>query len=58
MERWRVLPFRVVEGSLYVASPDLPSPAMTVALEPFSALPIRFHLMAPAEFEKFREAVL
>jgi adsorption protein B len=58
VKRWRVLPFRVVEGSLYVASPDLPSPAMTVALEPFSALQMRFHLMAPAEFEKLTESLL
>jgi adsorption protein B len=58
VERWRVLPFRVVEGSLYVASPDLPSPAMTAALQPWSALPIRFHLMTSAEFEKLSEALL
>jgi bacteriophage N4 adsorption protein B len=58
VERWRVLPFRVVEGSLYVASPDLPSPAMTVALEPYSTLQMRFHLMAPAEFEKLTESLL
>jgi adsorption protein B len=58
VERWRVLPFRVVEGSLYVASPDLPSPAMTAALQQWSALPMRFHLMTSAEFEKLSEALL
>ncbi len=58
VERWRVLPFRVVEGSLHVASPDLPSPEMTLALQPFTALPIRFHLIPPAEFEKLEQALL
>jgi adsorption protein B len=58
VERWRVLPFRIVEGSLHVASPDLPSPEMTVALAPFSALEMRFHLMAPADFEKLTAALL
>ncbi len=58
VEQWRVLPFRVVESHLHVASPELPSPEMTVTLRQFTTLPVRFHLMAPAEFEKFREAVL
>jgi adsorption protein B len=58
VEQWRVLPFRVVESHLHVASPELPSPEMTVTLRQFTTLQVRFHLMAPTEFEKFREAVL
>jgi bacteriophage N4 adsorption protein B len=58
VEQWRVLPFRVVESHLHVASPELPSPEMTVTLRQFTTLPVRFYLMAPAEFEKLREAVL
>lgn len=58
VDRWRVLPFRVVDGSLYLASPELPSPQMTADLRSFTALEMRFHLIAPAEFEKLAEALL
>jgi adsorption protein B len=58
IERWRVVPFRIVEGSLFLASPELPSPQMTVELGRFTALQIRFHLMAPAEFEKLAAVLL
>jgi adsorption protein B len=58
VDEWRVLPFRIVEGSLLLASPELPSPKMTVALEQFTGLGMRFHLMAPAEFEKLTASLL
>ena len=58
VDQWRVLPFRVVEGSLHVASPDLPSSEMTAALQPVTGLPMRFHLIAPTEFKKLAEALL
>jgi hypothetical protein len=31
---------------------------MSVALQGFTGLPIRFHLIAPADFEKLAEALL
>jgi adsorption protein B len=58
VERWRVLPFRVAEGSLCLASPELPSAEMTAELRSFTALELRFHLIAPADFEKLVEALL
>ena len=58
VRRWRVLPFRVAEGSLFLASPDLPSAEVNTALRCFTALEIRFHLVTPAKFEKLTEAVL
>ncbi len=55
---WRVLPFKVAEGTLYLASPDLPTAALTAAMRPFTALEIRFHLLPPSEYEKLAEALL
>jgi len=58
MRQWRVLPFRVAEGGLYLAGPEPPSSEMNAALRSFTALEIRFHLVTPAEFEKLAEALL
>lgn len=58
MREWRVLPFKVSEGSLFLAGPDLPTPAMTAAMRSFTALEIRFHLMAPSEYKKLAGRLL
>ncbi len=55
---WRVLPFRVAEGSLFVAGPDLPSPEMNAALRAFTALQIRFHLVTPSQYNFLTQALL
>jgi adsorption protein B len=55
---WRVLPFRVEEGSLHLAGPEAPSPAMTAALGSFTSLEMRFHLMTPSAFEELVRALL
>jgi len=56
--QWRVLPFRIAEGQLFVAGPDAPSPALTAALRDFTPLQLRFHLMTPQRFETLAEALL
>jgi len=55
---WRVLPFNVIDGSLLLASPDLPTPAMAEAIRPFTALEIHFHLVTPSEYEQLLDALL
>jgi adsorption protein B len=55
---WRVLPFQVAEGSLLVASPELPTPERTAAVRCFTALEIRFHLVTPSEYEHLVNALL
>jgi adsorption protein B len=55
---WRVLPFRVADGSLFVAGPDLPSPEMNAALRGFTALQIRFHLVTPSQYNLLTRALL
>ncbi|HUS05442.1 MAG TPA: glycosyl transferase family protein [Bryobacteraceae bacterium] len=51
LKDWRVLPFKVQAGSLYVAGPELPTDELQRALRPFSTLEIRFHLITPSGFE-------
>ena len=56
--RWRVLPFRVAAGQLFVAGPELPSDEMTEDLQRFSQMEIRFRLVTPTEFEELARAYL
>ena len=58
VREWRVLPFQVAEGSLLLASPDLPTPAMTAALRTFTSLEIRFHLLPLSEYKQLVDALL
>jgi adsorption protein B len=58
VREWGVLPFRVGEGSLFVASAKLPTPQVNSSLRSFTALEIRFHLVTPTEFEKLATALM
>jgi adsorption protein B len=58
VREWSVLPFRVGEGNLFVASSKLPTPKMNTSLRAFTALEIRFHLVTPTEFENLTTALL
>ena len=58
VRQWRVLPFRVAEGNLLLATPQLPSDEMNAALRQFTALEMRFHLVTPRKFESLRNALL
>jgi adsorption protein B len=55
---WGVLPFRVSEGSMFVASSKLPTPEMSLALRLFTALELKFHLVTPREFQNLTLALL
>lgn len=56
--RWSVLPFRIEDGSLWVASPDLPSSDMSAQIAEFTNLEVRFHLIPRHEFEPLAAALL
>ncbi|HEV1284015.1 MAG TPA: glycosyl transferase family protein [Bryobacteraceae bacterium] len=58
VREWGVLPFRVAEGALFVASAKLPTPEMNASLRSFTALEIRLHLVTPTEFENLASALL
>ena len=55
---WKMLPFRVAEGSLFLAGPEIPTAEMSRALQEFTALEPRFHLLTPARFATLAEALL
>jgi len=49
VRRWRVLPYRVQDGQLLVATTEVPSSAMTEALQQMANLELSFRLVRPAE---------
>jgi adsorption protein B len=56
--RWKVLPFRIASGALFLAGPDLPSEEMTQDLRRFSRLSVRYYLVTPGEFERMAQRYL
>jgi len=58
VRQWQVLPFRVAEQNLFVASPEAHGTDTALALRAFTSLEIRFHLVTPAEFERLSKALL
>ena len=52
--RWRVVPFRLERGKLYVAGPDLPTEEAERELRAACGLEIRFHLITPSNLEQLR----
>jgi bacteriophage N4 adsorption protein B len=47
---WRVLPFEIREGELYIAGPEQPAVEMESALRAYTSLRLRFHLVTPGEY--------
>jgi adsorption protein B len=58
VHEWRVLPFRISSGSMFLASPEIPTDALTRALRSFTRLSLRFHLVTPQNFEELAESLL
>jgi hypothetical protein len=58
IRQWQVLPFRIAEQNLFVASPEPPRPETADALRIFTSLEIRFHLVTPVEFERLSKALI
>ena len=50
--KWRVLPFRIAAGELYVAGSELPGDAMQGEIRQFRSLEIRFQLVTPTDYEE------
>jgi adsorption protein B len=55
---WRVLPYRISSGSIFLASPEIPTDELSNALRGFTRLAIRFQLVTPRNFEELTEALL
>jgi adsorption protein B len=48
--KWRVVPFRIAAGELYLAGPELPGEEMQEEIRRFVSLEIRFHLVTPGDY--------
>jgi adsorption protein B len=58
VRQWRVLPFKVEEGTLFVATPESPAPAVRRELARFTRLEIRFHLVTAENYEELVRLLL
>ena len=58
MRRWKVLPFRVASGNLFVASPEIPCEQLERELRRHTRLEIRFHLVTPGDFRRLAGSLL
>lgn len=58
IREWKVLPFRVADGKLSVAGPEIPGDQMIQVLQGFTSLELKFHLVTPGEFEALTTALL
>jgi bacteriophage N4 adsorption protein B len=55
---WKVLPFRISAGSLFLASPEVPTDELSRVIRGFTRLSLRFHLVTPENFEELAESLL
>jgi bacteriophage N4 adsorption protein B len=55
---WRVLPFRISSGNMFLASPEIPTDDLTRILRGFTRLSLRFHLVTPQNFEELADSLL
>jgi type IV pilus assembly protein PilB len=55
---WRVLPYRIASGSIFLASPEIPTDELNRVLRGFTRLSIQFQLVTPANFEELTSALL
>ena len=58
VKSWRVLPFRIAAGNLFLASPEVPSDDLSRTLRGFTRLTLRFHLVTPGNFEELTRQLL
>jgi hypothetical protein len=58
VREWKVLPFKIESGCLFVGGPEVPTPEMERALQPFTRLRVRFALMTPGEWTALTDALL
>lgn len=58
VRQWNVLPFRIEQGRMHLATIDTPAAKLPESLREFTALEIRFSLVTQAKFEELVEALL
>jgi adsorption protein B len=54
----KVLPYRIAEGSMFLASPEIPTDALAETLRGFTRMALRFQLVTPTNFKELTTALL
>jgi hypothetical protein len=57
MREYQVLPFRVLEGDLFLASPEIPTDELQSTLRGFTRMGLRFRLVTPTNFEQLTQSL-
>jgi hypothetical protein len=58
MHDWKVVPVRISAGTLFLASPEIPTDELTNILRGFTRLEPHFQLVTPGNFAELAEALL
>jgi adsorption protein B len=58
MREWKVVPIRISAGTLFLASPEIPTDELSNTLRGFTRLEPRFQLVTPGNFAELAEALL
>ena len=58
MRRWRVLPYKVQSGHLFLATAEVPTDELDAALRAFTSLTLRFQLVTTHNFTELSNAFL
>jgi adsorption protein B len=56
--RWQIVPFKIADGGIYVAGPELPGNEAQRDLERHTALQIRFQYITPTNYRELLEKFL
>ncbi|MGI8744384.1 MAG: glycosyl transferase family protein [Bryobacteraceae bacterium] len=54
----KVLPYRIADGNMFLASPEIPTDELSETLRDFTRMTLRFQLVTPANFEELTQALL
>jgi hypothetical protein len=57
IRQWKVVPFKIESGKMFIAGPEAPSDDLERALRRFTQLEIRFQLITPANYEELSHRV-
>ena len=53
----KVLPFRIADGAIHVATPEPPNAALKTILQGYTSLQLQFHLITPTAFRELGRTV-
>ena len=58
LKHFKVVPYKIEAGNLFLAGPDIPAAAMQLSLKRFTRLEIRFHLVTATNYSQLTESLL